>query len=104
MKKLTRVLCAVFVAAMMVSCLCLPASALTVDWNNVKLESLVNIMNSYVETSDELLDQGQYCMRGFAVSPDGRFAFGGFLNPNSAAALNIIDLETALPGGSYVHE
>lgn len=104
MKKLTRVLCAVFVAAMMVSCLCLPASAVTVDWNSVKLESLIDIMNSYVETSDELLDQGQYCMRGFAVSPDGRFAFGGFLNPNSAAALNIIDLETARPGSSYVHE
>lgn len=104
MRKLTRVLCAVFIAALMVSCLCVPASAATVDWNKVKLEALVNIMNSYVETSDELLAEGQYCMRGFAVSPDGRFAFGGFLNPNSAAALNVIDLETALPCGSYVHE
>lgn len=104
MKNLIRVLCAVFIATVMMSCLYLPASAVSIDWNNVKLESLVDIMNSYVETSDSLLEDGQYCMRGFAVSPDGRFAFGGFLNPNSTAAMNVIDLETALPVACYVHE
>ena len=66
MKKLIRVLCAVFIATVMMSCLYLPASAVSIDWNNVKLESLVDIMNSYVETSDSLLEDGQYCMRGFA--------------------------------------
>lgn len=104
MKKFTRVLCAMFIVAMLASLLCLPASAATVDWSNVKLEALVDMFNGYVETSDELLEDGQYCMRGFAVSPDGRFAFCGLLNPNSSAALNVIDLESARPVSCYVHE
>ncbi len=103
MKNLIRILCAMFIIAMLTMCLYVPASAATVDWTQVKLEPLVEIINGYIETSDELLVAGQYSMRGFAVSPDGRFAFGGFLNPNSFAAMNIFDLESALAVDAWQH-
>ncbi len=103
MKKLIRVLCATFVVAMLCCCLYVPASAATVDWSTVQLQPLVSMINGYIEESDELLLVGQNSMRGFAMSPDGRFAFCGYLNPNSAAGVNVIDLETALAVDSWQH-
>lgn len=103
MKKFIRILCAMSLIAMLVSCLCVPTSAAVVDWSDKKLEPLVQMLNGYIETSDELLPAGMHTMRGFSVSPDGRFAFCGFLNPKGTSGITVIDLETALPVGSWQH-
>lgn len=105
MKKAVKLTAAFVLALLLTAAICFPGSASTVsDWSRVKLEEFIKIMNGYVDTSDFILDEGKTSMRGFTLSPDGRYAFGGFLNPTGTAAVCMFDLTTALPAGYYVHE
>ena len=104
MKSAIKLTVTLILTLLLVSSLCLPGSAVTVtDWSQVKLEEFIKIINGYVETSDTLLIEGSTTMRGFTVSPDGKYAFGGFLN-GSTQAVNMFDLETAVPIGVYTHD
>jgi len=105
MKQLLKLAAATLIILLLVPVFCLPGAAVYVaDWSGVKLEEFIRILNSYVETSDTLLIEGNHTMRGFAVSPDGKYAFGGFLNPGGTSAVNMFDLDTAVPIGAYAYE
>lgn len=103
MKKIIRVLSAVIALTLAALCMMFTGFA-AVDWNNVKPEPIIHIFSGIVLENDFSLDEGMYCMRGFAVSPDGKYAFCGFLNPKGCAALDMIDLDTAEAVDYYVHE
>ncbi len=103
MKSVLKRLSAVTLLLLLITALTIPSSAAT-DWSTVKLEEYILIFNSYVETSDTVMAYGFTCMRGFTVSPDGKYAFGGFLNPGGTSAVTMFDLSTALPLDSYIHD
>lgn len=100
MKRLASVLLA---ALLLLASLCVGASAASADdWKDIEFHLLEQVLNGAVFSAGaEYFDEGRYCMRGFAVSPDGRYLIGGFLNPNTNSAIEMIDTTTGKPAGTY---
>lgn len=92
MKKLiTLVITLALIAALFV----LPSAALTeAEITGAKFTVLQQSINGYSYTADDVLFAGKYCMRGMAISQDGKYMFGGFLNPNGSSAIEMFDTAT----------
>lgn len=106
MKK--RIFAGALVCLMLISSLCIAASAAVSGdvWNNLKF----NIFNqtsmgiNFAESdTGGMLGHGQQVMRGFTVSPDGAYVFGGYLNPGGTSAVEMFDGKTGKLAGTYVH-
>ena len=74
------------------------------DWASLDFTVLMQQVNSINMADNEVLEYGKYCMRGFAVSPDGKYLFGGFLNPSNESAIVRFDTETGHAGGYWYYE
>ena len=102
MKKLiTLVLTLTIIASLFV----LPSSALTeADVAGLKYTLVMQSANGMSFTGDDVLFFGKYQMRGMAISQDGKYAFGGYLNPNGSSAIEMSDLTTgkAVAGFQYI--
>ncbi len=92
MKKLiTLVLTLTMIASLFV----LPSAALTeTDISGLKYTVLQQSINGYSYTADDVLFASKYCMRGMAISQDGKYMFGGFLNPNGSSAIEMFETAT----------
>ncbi len=89
MKKLITIL---LTLAMITALFVLPSSALTeADVAGWKYTLLMQENNGFCFTGDDVLLYGKYCMRGMAVSQDGKYLFGGFLNPNGNGSIEMFD-------------
>ncbi len=92
MKKLITLL---LTLAMIVSILVLPSQAITeAEVAGLKYTLIMQNTNGYCLSGDEDLFFGKYCMRGMAVSQDGKYLFGGFLNPNGKGSIEMFDAYT----------
>lgn len=92
MKKIITLLLTLTIIA---SLFVLPSSALTeADVAGFKYTLVMQASNGMSFTGDDVLFFGKYCMRGMAISPDGKYAFGGYLNPNGSSAIEMSDLNT----------
>lgn len=101
MKKIVSL---IIVSVMLVSALTVAASAVTADeWNATKVTQVLQFGSKVNYATDEDLEYGEYCMRGFAVSPDGKYIFAGLLNPKNCSALVMFDTHTASAAGYYVY-
>lgn len=103
MKSTFRLIAILLLSVLFITGLTISSSA-TTDWSTVTLSEYIKILNGRVETSNTVMYYGFQCMRGFAVSPDGKYAFGGFLNPAGTSAVTMFDLTTARPLDSYIHD
>ena len=80
---------------MLASLLVLPTAALTeAEVASLKYTMLQQTSNGYCYTADDVLVAGKYCMRGMAISKDGKYMFGGFLNPNGSASIEMWETAT----------
>ena len=92
MKKIVTL---VIAFAMLASLFVLPSAALTeADVASLKYTMLQQTSNGYSYTADDVLVAGKYCMRGMAISKDGKYMFGGFLNPNGSASIEMWETST----------
>ncbi len=92
MKKLITL---VITLTMIASLFVLPSAALTeADINGFKYTVLQQSINGYSYTADDVLFAGKYCMRGMTISQDGKYMFGGFLNPNGSSAIEMFETAT----------
>lgn len=92
MKKLITL---VITLAMIVSLFVLPSAALTeAEITGAKFTVLQQSINGYSYTADDVLFAGKYCMRGMAISQDGKYMFGGYLNPNGSSAIEMWETAT----------
>lgn len=100
MKRIFSVLLA---AILLVSALCVGVNAASADeWKDLDFTLIAQIQDGSIYSADmETFPEGRYCMRGFAVSPDGRYLFCGMLNPNASSAVEMIDTTTGKPAGTY---
>lgn len=92
MKKLITL---VITLAMIASLFVLPSAALTeAEITGAKFTVLQQSINGYSYTADDVLFAGKYCMRGMAISQDGKYMFGGYLNPNGSSAIEMWETAT----------
>ena len=92
MKKLITL---VLTLAMIATLFVLPSAALTeAEIGALKYTVLQQSINGYSYTADDVLFAGKYCMRGMAISQDGKYMFGGFLNPNGSASIEMWETST----------
>ena len=92
MKKLITL---VITLAMIATLFVLPSAALTeAEITGAKFTVLQQSINGYSYTADDVLFAGKYCMRGMAISQDGKYMFGGFLNPNGSSAIEMFETAT----------
>ena len=97
-----KALAVTIIAVMLVSLLATGAGAVfETDFNDLKFTVVVQEMGGINMIDDDLLLYGKYCMRGFTVSPDGKYAFGGFLNPGNTSAVVRFNLETGHADAYY---
>ncbi len=102
MKKLIAILITLTIIA---SLFVLPSAAITeseaMSW---KYTLLMQSSNAYSFTGDDVLFYAKYAMRGMAVSQDGKYIFGGYLNPNGYAAIEMSEAATGkhLAGFQYI--
>ena len=90
-----KIITLVIVLAMLTSLFVLPSAALTeADVASLKYTMLQQTSNGYSYTADDVLFAGKYCMRGMAISKDGKYMFGGFLNPNGSASIEMWETAT----------
>ncbi len=102
MKKLITLL---LTLTIIVSVFVLPSSALTdADAAGFKYTVIMQASNGYNYTADDIHFYGKYCMRGMAISQDGKYAFGGFLNPNGSSAIEMTEIATGkvVAGFQYI--
>ena len=45
-------------------------------------------------TGDDILFYAKYCMRGMAISQDGKYMFGGYLNPSGSGSIEMFETAT----------
>lgn len=80
---------------MIVSLFALPSAALTeAEATALKYTMLMQSSNGFSFTADDILFYGKYCMRGMAISQDGKYMFGGYLNPNGSSAIEMYETAT----------
>lgn len=92
MKKLITL---VITLAMIATLFVLPSAALTeAEITGAKFTVLQQSINGYSYTADDVLFAGKYCMRGMAISQDGKYMFGGFLNPNGSSSIEMFETAT----------
>jgi hypothetical protein len=92
MKKLITL---VLTLALLASLFVLPSAALTeAEIGALKYTVLQQSINGYSYSADDVLFAGKYCMRGMAISQDGKYMFGGFLNPNGSSAIEMWETAT----------
>ena len=73
-----KIITLVIALAMLASLLVLPTAALTeAEVASLKYTMLQQTSNGYCYTADDVLVAGKYCMRGMAISKDGKYMFGG---------------------------
>ena len=90
-----KIITLVLTLAMLASLFVLPSAALTeADVASLKYTMLQQTNNGYSYTADDVLVAGKYCMRGMAISKDGKYMFGGFLNPNGSASIEMWETAT----------
>ena len=102
MKKLITLLLALTIIASM---FILPSSALTeADVAGLKYTLVMQSSNGLSFTGDDVLFFGKYQMRGMAISQDGKYAFGGYLNPNGSSAIEMSEIATGkvVAGFQYI--
>lgn len=102
MKKLITILLALTIIASM---FILPSSALTeADVAGLKYTVVMQSSNGLNFTGDDVLFFGKYQMRGMAISQDGKYAFGGYLNPNGSSAIEMSEIATGkvVAGVQYI--
>ena len=102
MKKLITLMLTLTIIA---SVFVLPSSALTdADAAGFKYTVVMQSSNGYNYTGDDVLFYGKYQMRGMAISQDGKYAFGGYLNPNGSSAIEMSEIETGkvVAGFQYI--
>ncbi len=91
---------------MLLAAFCTGASATDVNWKELKFNLMVQTMYGFNFGDSDingLLGNARYNMRGFAMSPDGAYAFGGYLNPGGTSAVEMFDAKTGRLAGTYVH-
>ncbi|MCI5574285.1 MAG: hypothetical protein SO533_00395 [Eubacteriales bacterium] len=101
-----RIFACVLVCLMLLSAMCVGASAADDIWKDIKFSILTQTASGYNFGDDDiggLLGHGQYQMRGFAVAADGSYVFGGYLNPGGTSAVEMFDAKTGRLAGTYVH-
>lgn len=92
MKKLITL---VLTLALLASLFVMPAAALTeAEVSAFKYTVIQQSSNGLSFTADDSLFFGKYCMRGMAISQDGKYMFGGFLNPNGSSAIEMWEIAT----------
>lgn len=104
MKKLITL---VLTLALLASVFVLPSAALTeAEITGLKFTVLQQSMNGFSYTADDVLFAGKYCMRGMAISQDGKYMFGGYLNPNGSSAIEMFETATGkiVSGLQYIQD
>ena len=92
MKKLITLLLTI---TMIVSLFVLPSAAITEsEVAALKYTVVQQSINGFSYTADDILFYGKYCMRGMAISQDGKYMFGGYLNPNGSSAIEMYETAT----------
>ncbi len=102
MKKLITLILAL---AMLASLFVLPSAALTeAEAAALKYTLIMQSGNGMNYTGDDVLFYGKYQMRGMAISQDGKYAFGGYLNPNGSSAIEMSEIATgkAVAGFQFI--
>ena len=103
MKKIITLLLTLTIIA---SLFVLPSSALTeADIAGFKYTLVMQSSGGMSFTGDDVLFYAKYQMRGMAISQDGKYAFGGYLNPSGSSAIEMFDLNTGkvVAGYQYIH-
>ncbi len=99
MKKLITLLLTLTIIA---SVFILPSAAITEsDAMAWKYTLLMQSSNSYSLTGDDTLFYAKYAMRGMAVSQDGKYIFGGYLNPSGSSAIEMFETATGKVVAGY---
>ena len=81
--------------ALLVSLFVLPSAAITeAEVAALKYTLIMQSSNGMSYTGDDVLFFGKYQMRGMAISQDGKYAFGGYLNPNGSSSIEMFDIAT----------
>ena len=102
MKKLITL---VLTLALLASLFVLPSAAITeAEVAALKYTLIMQSSNGMSYTGDDVLFFGKYQMRGMAISQDGKYAFGGYLNPNGSSAIEMFDIATGktVAGFQYI--
>lgn len=102
MKKLITL---VLTLALLASLFVLPSAAITeAEVAALKYTLIMQSSNGMSYTGDDVLFFGKYQMRGMAISQDGKYAFGGYLNPNGSSSIEMFDIATGktLAGFQYI--
>lgn len=102
MKKLITL---VITLALIASLFVLPSAALTdTEVAALKYTVIMQSGNGMSYTGDDVLFYGKYQMRGMAISQDGKYAFGGYLNPNGSSAIEMSEIATgkAVAGFQFI--
>ena len=90
-----KIITLIITLAILAAIFVLPTAALTeADVASLKYTMLQQTNNGYSYTADDVLFAGKYCMRGMAISKDGKYMFGGFLNPNGSASIEMWETAT----------
>lgn len=91
---------------MIIPMLCIGASAEDSIWSNLKFEIFTQTyagMNLSESDTNGMLGHASKTMRGFAVSSDGAYIFGGYLHEAGSSAVEMFDAKTGRVAGTYVH-
>ncbi len=85
----------ILLAAVTLSFFAFPSSAMNADEiGELKYTLLMQSSRGVCHTAMENLTYARYTMRGMAVSSDGKYLFGGYLNPGGASAIEMFSAET----------
>ena len=99
MKKLITL---VLTLALLASLFVLPSAAITeTEAAALKYTLIMQSANGMSYTGDDVLFFGKYQMRGMAISQDGKYAFGGYLNPSGSSAIEMFDIATGKTVAGY---
>ena len=102
MKKLITI---ILTLAMLTSLFALSTSAITeADASAWKYTVLMQSSAGLSFTGDDVLFYGKYCMRGMAISQDGKYMFGGYLNPSGSGSIEMFETATGkvISGIQYI--
>ena len=92
MKKLITL---VLTLALLASLFVLPSAAITEsEVAALKYTLIMQSSNGLTYTGDDVLFYAKYQMRGMAISQDGKYAFGGYLNPSGSSAIEMTEIAT----------
>ena len=102
MNTMKKIAALAVISVMIASLLALSAGAVfETDFADLKFTLIGQTLGGVNMIDDDVLLYGQYCMRGFTVSTDGKYAFGGYLNPGNTSAVARFNLETGHADAYY---